>query len=90
MVQRIALFIASLGAAAALVVGLAVAGVGPAGASPATPTAAEATPAAQPTPRVQVDTVYVAAPTAPKTVVVHKSVPAAGGENESESGGEGD
>jgi F0F1-type ATP synthase membrane subunit c/vacuolar-type H+-ATPase subunit K len=90
MVQRIALFVASLAAAAVLAVGLAVAGVGPrdtpAAASTATSVATD--PAA--TPQVQVDTVYVAAPQPPKTVVVHKTVAPTGGEHENESEGSGD
>ena len=91
MVQRIALFVASLAAAAVLAVGLAVAGVGPA--TDPQPTAAASNATAtdpQPSPRVQVDTVYVAPPQAPKTVVVHKTVAATGGEQESESEGAGD
>ena len=89
MIQRIALFVASLAAAAALVVGMSVAGLSPS--APAVPAVApiEAAVVPDPTAQVQVDTVYVAPPPKPATVVVHKSVPAAGGEHESESGGEG-
>ena len=90
MIQRIALFVASLAAVAALVVGMSVAGLSPS--APAVPAVAPIEAAAavpDPTPQVQIDTVYVAPPQKPATVVVHKSVPAAGGEHESESGGEG-
>lgn len=90
MVQRIALFVASLAAAAVLAVGLAVAGVGPAASAPAASTAVSTTADPAPTPRVQVDTVYVAAPVKPKTIVVHKTVAPTGGEHKTESEGEGD
>jgi hypothetical protein len=89
MIQRIALFVASLAAVAALVVGMSVAGL-----SPSAPVASAGVPievaaVADQAPQVQIDTVYVAPPQKPTTVVVHKSVPAAGGGHESESGGEG-
>lgn len=89
MIQRIALFAASLAAVAALVVGLSTAGL-----SPSAPVASAVAPidtaaVADPTPQVQIDTVYVAPPQKAATVVVHKTVPAAGGENENESDGEG-
>ncbi len=89
MIQRIALFVASLAAVAALVVGMSVAGLSPS--APAAPAAAniEVAGAPDPTAQVQIDTVYVAPPKKPATVVVHKSVPAAVGERETESGGEG-
>lgn len=35
-------------------------------------------------PQVQVDTVYLAPPAAPRTIIVHHSVPAGGGEGEHE------
>lgn len=89
MIQRISLFVASLAAAGVLAVGLAVAGVGQTAPDPAATSAASAADPA-PTPRVQVDTVYVAAPAKPKTVVVHKTVAPTGGEHETESEGEGD
>lgn len=89
MVQRMSLFIASLAAVAVLVVGLTAAGVTAAPTSPAV-IASAVTPAdPAPTPQVQVDTVYVAPPQAPQTVVVHKTIPAAGG-YETESEGSGD
>lgn len=90
MVQRIAIFIASLAAAAALAAGLAVAGLGSGTAAPASSVATSTVADPQPTPRVQIDTVYVAPPNKPKTVVVHKTVAPAGGEHESESEGGGD
>jgi len=89
MVQRFALFVASLVAVAVLVVGLTAAGVTAAPASPAAVASAAATPDPAATPQVQVDTVYVDPPQAPQTVVVHKSIPAAGGQ-EIESEGSGD
>jgi hypothetical protein len=86
MVQRIALFFASLAAVAVIVVGLAAAGVTPSLGSPAAIASTVAPPDPAPTP--QVDTIYVAPPQVPQTVVVHKTVPAAGGgENESEGAG---
>ena len=88
MLQRIALFIAALAASLVLVVGLTGAGVLPGTQSTPDPTAVAAA-TDQPTdPPVQVDTVYVPAPVAPKTVTIHRNVPPAGGEHESE--GEGD
>ena len=91
MIQRIAVFAASLAAVAALVVGLSTAGFAPGAATvaaTATPVATSTDPAA--TPQVQVDTVYVDPPQKPATVVVHKTLPAAGGEHENESEGSGD
>ena len=92
MIQRIALFAASLAAVVALVVGLATAGFAPGAATAAAtataPVVASTDPAS--TPQVQVDTVYVDPPQKPATVVVHKTVPAAGGERENESEGSGD
>jgi hypothetical protein len=89
MIQRIALFVASLAAVAALVVGMSVAGLSPSAPPASTGAPIEAAAVADPTPQVQIDTVYVAPPQKPATVVVHKSVPAAGGAHESEAGGEG-
>ena len=88
MIQRVALFVASIAAVAVLVVGLTAAGVTPAPASPAGLASAGSSAEPAATPQVQVDTIYVAPPQAPQTVVVHKSVPATGGyETESEGSG---
>lgn len=88
MLQRIALFIAALAASLVIVVGLAGAGIVPGAQSSPVPTAVAAA-TDQPTdPPVQVDTVYVPAPVAPKTVVVHHNIPPAGGEHESEGAGD--
>lgn len=91
MVQRIALFVASLAAVGVLVVGLSAAGLAPSAPSATAVTQIEGAANVAATPQVQVDTIYVAPPVKPATVVVHKSVPAAGGgEQESESEGSGD
>ena len=90
MIQRIALFVASLAAVGTLVVGLATAGLPPSVPSPTAVAPVEAVATADPTPQVQIDTVYVAPPAKPATVVVHKSVPATGGEQENGSEGAGD
>ena len=88
MLQRIALFIAALAASLVIVVGLAGAGIVPGSQSTPVPTAVAAA-TDQPTdPLVQVDTVYVPAPVAPKTVVVHRNIPPAGGERETEGQGD--
>jgi hypothetical protein len=91
MINRLALFIASVAAALTLAVAMAAAGFAPGTAAdpPAT-----ANPPAAPSPgdltdrRVQVDTVYLAAPPAQQTITVRKVSPASG-EAESE-GAEGD
>lgn len=90
MIQRIALFTASLAAVAALVVGLATAGFAPGAATAAATAAAPVLTSTDPvpTPEVQVDTVYVDPPQQPATITVHKTVPAAGGEHESEGSGD--
>jgi len=81
MRHRIAILVGSAAATATLTVALAVAGFGP-----AAPTAlVNDAVAAQPTSRVQVDTVYVAAPAAPQTITVHRVVRSSG-EHESEGG----
>ena len=88
MIQRIALFAASLAAALAIGVGLALAGLAPASsplAIDAAPSASVDPPAA---PIIQVDTVYVAAQPKPKEVTVHKTVAAPHGDDE--GGGEDD
>jgi hypothetical protein len=95
MIHRFGLFIASLAAAGALVVSLSLAGFAPGGgaASGTTVTATAQVPAAagvQGDPRVQVDTIYLAAPEKPATVTVHRIVPAStsgeGEEHEHEGG----
>lgn len=90
MIQRIALFAASLAAVAVLVLGLSTAGFAPTASAPtaAAPVAAFVDPAA--TPQVKVDTVYLAVPKKAPTVIVHKTVSAAGGEHETQSEGAGD
>ena len=88
MLQRIALFIAALAASLVIVVGLAGAGIVPGSQSTPAPTAVAAA-TDQPTdPPTQVDTVYVPAPVAPPTVVVHRNIPPAGGEHETEGAGD--
>ena len=75
---------------AVLVLGLSTAGFAPTASTPtaAAPVAAFVDPAA--TPQVKVDTVYLAVPKKAPTVIVHKTVPAAGGEHETQSEGAGD
>jgi hypothetical protein len=93
MVQKTALFIASLAASVTLAVALAAAGFAPG--APAVP--ADAAPAvstdaasASQAPAVQIDKVYVPAPVPQKTITVHKVLQTAGGENESEASEGGD
>ena len=91
MVQRIALFVASLAAVGVLVVGLAVAGVGPAGAGPGRVQRGlhggrSGADAAGP----DRHRVCRAAARSPRPSSVHKTVAPAGGEHETESEGEGD
>jgi hypothetical protein len=89
MLQRLALFAASLAAALVIAGGLALAGFGPS--QPAAEPAVEqvaTTPEAAP---VQVDTVYVTPQATPQEITVTKVKTAAGnGENEAEreSGGD--
>ena len=86
IVQRIALLIGGLGAAAALTVALAAAGFAPSNqpaGTPATPTAASAPPGlmdavvdqAAPEPITQVDTVYVKPAPSPQIIRVVKPAP---------------
>lgn len=91
MIQRVALFVASLSAAVVLAAALALGGLAPA-ADPAAaitdaPPAATDAPA-QPT--VQVDTVYVTPKVKPKHVTVSRTVRASSGEREHEREGGGD
>ncbi len=94
MVQRIALFIASLTAALVLTAGLALNGLAPA-ADPG-PVVADVAPAATdpaPTPTVKVDTVYVTPKVKPRHVTVTRTVGTTrrSGEHEHErEGGGGD
>ena len=95
MIQRVAIFAASLVAAAALAVGFAIAGLAPAAApvaaEPVSAPVAATADAPTPAPVVQVDTVYVAPLATPQDVVVTKVVTAArgGGEgNENEGSGD--
>jgi hypothetical protein len=88
MLQRIALFIATLAAAFVLVIGLSGTALSPR--AQVTPDPTPTLVASQPTdPPVQVDTVYVPAPVPPKTVTIHRNVPPSG-ERETETGGGGD
>lgn len=79
MLHRAAILAASLTATLTLVAGLVLAGVatggGPANAGPVAPAAATLP---IPTPRVQVDTVYVAPPARPVEVTVSKVVTTTG------------
>ena len=91
MIQRDAIFAASLVAAAALAVGFAIAGLAPTPAPVAAEPVAATTDAPTPAPVVQVDTVYVAPQATPQDVVVTNVVTAArgGGEgNENEGSGD--
>jgi hypothetical protein len=87
MIQRISLFVASLAAVTVLVIGMVAVGIDPSqpqSSDPSGRVAGSAEPLA--TPKVQVDTVYVPPPQTPATVVVHRSIPAPGGEREAEGG----
>ena len=86
MINRLALFIASLAAALTLAVALTAAGFAPG--SGATPATADAATTASRNldlrdPQVQVDTVYLAAPPPRQTITVHRAAPPSG-ETESE------
>lgn len=87
MVNKIALFAASLAASLALAFALAAAGFAPGASEPSAATTAAAatsptTAEVAPTPRVQVDTVYVAPPAKPRTIKIHKVIKTSGGESE--------
>ena len=87
MIQRIALFTASLAAALTIGLGLAVAGFSPATTSVAVDPASDGTAATTgpiAAPPVQVDTVYVAAQPKPKEVTIRKTVAAPNGGDEGE------
>jgi hypothetical protein len=88
VVHRMGLFVASLAAVVVLVVGLSVAGQ-PVARGPVASQTAEQAVAADPTPRIQVDTVYVAPQKQPAPIVVRRSIPATGGEKGAEGESEG-
>lgn len=91
MINRVALLVASLAAVGVLVVGLTLAGFPSRGTAATVAVApASATVAADPSPQVQIDPVYVAPPKPPSTVVVHRTVGPSGGEHEADSDGGGD
>lgn len=77
MIHRLAIFAATLVAAAGLAVGLVIAGLGPTTAPVAAePVAAPVATTDVPAPAVQVDTVYLAPKATPEDVVVTKVVTA--------------
>lgn len=83
MLQRLALFAASLAAALVIAGGLALAGFGPS--APAADPAVEQVASTPDSPPVQVDTVYVAPQATPEQITVTKVKTAArSGENEAE------
>lgn len=91
MSHKIALTVASATAALTLAVALAAAGFAPgtpAAAASSAPIADQVV--ADPSPAVQVDTVYLAPVPKRKTVTVHKVIKTTGGEHESEHESEGD
>ena len=92
MLKKLTLFAGSLAASLVLAGALALAGFAPGGAShaagPAVADGSAASPDASPQPGVQVDTVYVAAPPAQKTVTVHKVVVGPGSGSENDGGGD--
>jgi len=87
MTHRIALFLASLAAAAVLAFGLAVTGLVPLGPSPSVDTVAATDPPPQPT--VHVDTVYLTAPVPAQDVTVTRTAQS-NGERDNEHEGRGD
>jgi endonuclease/exonuclease/phosphatase family metal-dependent hydrolase len=89
MVHKVALLVAALAASLVLAVALAAAGfvpaAGPSAKSVASTSATieeQATTGPSPTPRVQVDRVYVAPPPPRKTITVHKTIKAPAAEAE--------
>jgi hypothetical protein len=92
MINRVAIFAASLVAALALAVGLFIAGIGPgSGAADLQPVSDPvAVSTDSPAPVVQVDTVYVTPQATPQDVVVTQVVPAANhGDDDNENEGSG-
>ena len=90
MLQRVAIFAASLVAAATLALGFAIAGLAPTPVPVAVEPVAATADAPTPAPVVQVDTVYVAPQATPQDVVVTNVVTAAGGGERNENEGSGD
>lgn len=90
MIQRVALFVASLSAAGVLAAALALGGLAPAGDPAAATDAPPAATDAPPQPTVQVDTVYVTPKVKPKHVTISRTVRASSGEGEHEGEGKGD
>jgi long-subunit fatty acid transport protein len=89
MIQRLALFVASLSAAAVMAAALALGGLAPAAGPAAVVT--DAPPAAMDAPAqpsVQVDTVYVTPKVKPKHVTVSRTVRSSSGHGEHEGGGD--
>ena len=93
MINRLALFIASLAAALTLAVAMAAAGFGsgpavdPSATAPSTGVPIDAGLADS---RVQVDTVYLAAPPAQQTITVQQKAPSSGESEHEGEGAEGD
>lgn len=91
MINRLALFIASVAAALTLTVALAAVGFGsgsapiPSATAPSTGAPIDAGLADS---QVQVDTIYVTAPAAQETITVHKTAPSSA-EGEDDAEGEG-
>jgi hypothetical protein len=92
MIQRAALFAASLAATLSLAVGFVLAGftptAPPADAGQAAPAVEVADPTAAPT--IKVDTVYVTAPVKPVEVTVRTASVSRGGEEDEHEGGDDD
>jgi hypothetical protein len=90
--RQVAVLVASGAASTALAAALSVAGFGPRGAPPAAPiaTLSDAMVADIPAdPITVVDPIYIPAPEPQKTVTVHRTVAAAGGDSEDGSEAEG-
>jgi hypothetical protein len=86
MINRVALFAASLVASGVLAAGLALAGFNPVPAAAPTAQPAAAT-AAAPAPITQVDTVYVAPAPTPQQITIQQVVTTHSGDDGNESGG---
>ena len=87
MVHRVALLVASLAAAITLAAGFVLAGFSPqADPVEAAPVATDVSADPSPTPRVQVDTVYVAPQAPPQDVTVTKVIKSSRGDDEGEGG----
>lgn len=81
MRHRIALVVGSIAASGTLAVALAAAGLGPADPAPVSAVSTIA-----PSPRLQVDTVYVPAPVEPSVITVHRTVVTSGEQEDGEGG----